>query len=122
MMDKLYNLTPLGRAELLIEEYLEKEGIEEQTEELNDYERVLSRYQNLNILQIIVKVLLYAGVITSVATSMGLQQVQIINQIASYIGVSFLALAYIITNHFTKLYREEYQIKREILISNIESN
>ena len=121
-MDKLYNLTPLGRAELLIEEYLEKEGIEEQTEELIDYERVLSRYQNLNILQIIVKVLLYAGVITSVATSIGLQQVQIINQIASYIGVSFLALAYIITNQFTKLYREEYQIKREILISNIESN
>lgn len=117
MREKLYNLTPIGRAELLIEEYIENEGLEKESEELKDYERVLSIYRNLNVVQTILKILLYAGVVTSLAASLGFQQVRIINQIASYIGVSVLAAGYITANHFTKVYREEYQIKREILIS-----
>jgi len=117
MRDKIYNLTPLGRAENLVIEHVEKQGIDEQSQEVKDYKRALSRYQKLIGAKTILKILLYAGVITSAAASIGLQQIQIINQISSYIGVTFLAIAYFTTKHFTMIYREEYEVKREILIS-----
>lgn len=117
MREKIYSLTQLGRAENLVNEHIEKQEIDRQSQEFKNYNRALSRYQNLIGAKTVLKILLYAGVITSAAASIGLQQIQIINQISSYIGVTFLAIAYLTTKHFTNIYREEYQIKREILIS-----
>ena len=119
MSEKLFKLTPLGRADLLLEEYLEDKKRE--TKEFSQYEQSLAKYRNFKLLQIVIKILLYAGVITSIAASFGIEEIRIITQIASYIGVSVLLISYAAVNYVTMIYREEYHIKREILVSTSDS-
>ena len=120
MKDKIFNLTPLGRADQELKKYLDLDKSIFDSEEFVNYEESLKKYRNLKLLQLVVKVLLYAGVITSVAASVGLEELKIINRIASYLGVTFLLAAYLIVNYATMLHREEYHVKREILVSHIE--
>ncbi len=119
MKDKIFSFTPLGRADLLLEEFIGENPKKEQ-KEFQAYETALAKYRNLKLFQIIVKILLYAGLITSIVASLGFQQIRIINQIASYIGVTFLLIAYVAVNYFTMIYREEYHVRREILVSKTE--
>jgi len=120
MKDKIFRLTPLGRADIELKNYLSADEDIESSEEFKSYEKALKKYRNLKILQMSVKVLLYAGLITSIAASVGLEQISILNQIASYIGVTFLLLGYAVTNYATMLHREEYHVRREILVSHFE--
>ena len=120
MKDKIFRLTPLGRADIELKNYLSADEDIESSEEFKSYEKALKKYRNLKILQMSVKVLLYAGLITSIAASVGLEQISILNQIASYIGVTFLLLGYAVTNYATMLHREEYHVRREILVSHSE--
>lgn len=115
MKDKFFKLTPLGRADLLLEDYIE--GEEREKKAFLDYEEALAKYRNMKLLQVVIKILLYAGVITSVAASFGIEQIKIISRIASYIGVTVLLASYAIINYVTMIYREEYHVKREILVS-----
>lgn len=117
MKDKFFKLTPLGRADLLLEDYIT--GDQRETKEFLDYEEALAKYRNMKLLQVIIKILLYAGVITSIVASFGIEQIKIISQIASYIGVTVLLASYVIINYATMIYREEYHVKREILVSNM---
>ena len=117
--DKIFSFIPLGRADLLLEEFI-GENLEKNRKEFQEYETALAKYRNLKLFQIIIKILLYAGVITSIVASLGFEQIRIISQIASYIGVTFLLFAYVITNYFTMIYREEYHVRREILVSQTE--
>ena len=118
MNEKLFKLTPLGRADLLLDDLIGED--KRQTEEFTEYQEALGKYRNLKLLQIIIKILLYAGVITSIAASFGIEEIRLINQIASYIGVSVLLISYAIVNYTTMIYREEYHIKREILVSKLD--
>jgi len=120
MKEEIFNLTPLGRADILLKKYLGLEEEIDDTGEFREYEEALKKYRNLKLLQLIVKIFLYAGVVTSVAASLGLEQLKIINQIASYLGVTFLLISYIGINYVTMLHREEYHVKREILVSQTE--
>ena len=120
MKEKIFNLTPLGRADILLKEYLGLDEEIDETSEFQEYEDALKKYRNLKLLQLVVKILLYAGVVTSVAASFGLEELRIINRIASYFGVSFLLISYIGINYVTMLHREEYHVKREILVSKTE--
>lgn len=120
MKDKIFRLTPLGRADIELKNYLSADEDIESSEEFKSYEKALKKYRNLKVLQMWVKILLYAGLITSIAASLGLEQISILNQIASYIGVTFLLLGYAVTNYATMLHREEYHVKREILVSHSE--
>lgn len=117
IIDGIFKLTPLGRADQDLRDYIEdkedKEGL------LADYERVLAKYRTNKMLHNGVKVFLYAGIITSVAATFGLEEIEFIAQIASYIGVSVLLVLFSITKYFSELYREEYHVKREILISEV---
>jgi hypothetical protein len=118
--DKIFRLTPLGRADILLKEFL---GVDENfldTEEFQNYEDALQKYRNLKLLQMVVKILLYAGLITSVAASLGLDGLRIINQVASYLGFTVLLVSYAVVNYATMIHREEYHVKREILVSHTE--
>lgn len=120
MKEKIFNLTPLGRADILLKKYLGLDEEIDDTNEFQEYERALKKYRNLKLVQLVVKILLYAGVVTSVAASFGLEELRIINRIASYLGVTFLLISYIAINYVTMLHREEYHVKREILVSQAE--
>jgi len=120
MREKIFNLTPLGRADILLKKYLGLDEEIDDTSEFREYEDALKKYRNLKLLQLIVKLLLDAGVVTSVAASVGLDELRIINRIASYLGVTFLLISYVGINYVTMLHREEYHVKREILVSQTE--
>ena len=115
--DSLFKLTPLGRADQDLRRYLD--GEDQEDELLANYEVVLAKYRTNKMLHNIVRILLYAGIITSVATTFGIEQAEYIAQLASYIGVSLLFVLFAITKYFSELYREEYHVKREILISEV---
>ena len=118
MKDSFFKLTPLGRADLLLNEYLSDEDRDEQI--FKDYQTALNKYRNLKLFQITIKTLLYAGVITSIVASLGIEQIRIISRISSYIGVTVLLASYAIINYATLIYREEYHVKREVLVSQTE--
>jgi len=84
---------------------------------LKEYDKVLKKYRANKGVHNGVKVLLYAGIITSIAATVGLQQLELIAQIASYIGVTILFILYGITLYFSQLYKEDFHVKREVLIS-----
>lgn len=118
--DKIFRLTPLGRADIELKKYLGAEDDLISTDEFRNYEEALQRYRNFKLLQMIVKIFLYAGLITSVAASLGLEELKIINRIASYLGFTIILIAYVGINYITMLHREEYHVKREILVSHTE--
>lgn len=120
MKDKIFSLTPLGRADQELKKYLDLDKSIFDSDEFVNYEDALKKYRNLKLLQLVVKILLYAGVITSIAASFGFEEIRIISRIASYLGVTFLLISYLAVNYITILHREEYHVKREILVSHIE--
>ena len=114
LKNRIFQLTPLGRADKEVREFLRDELSKE---ELSEYERALDKFRSAKMLHLIVKSLLYAGLITSIATTVGLDQAYILQKIASYIGVTLLLIIYGISRYFMDLYREHYHVQREIVIS-----
>jgi len=114
LKNRIFQLTPLGRADKEVREFLRDELSKE---ELHEYERALDKFRSAKMIHLIIKSLLYAGLITSVATTVGLDQAYILQKIASYIGVTLLLIIYGISRYFMDLYREHYQVQREIVIS-----
>lgn len=117
--DYIFRTTPLGRADKDLQEYLADKQVEE--EFLKEYNKVLKKYRTNRALHNFIKIFLYAGIVTSVATTFGIEQAQYIAQVASYIGVSMLLVLYAVSLYFSELYREEYHVKREILISEVKA-
>lgn len=113
MKDKLFRLTPLGRADGQIRDFLENKLEDHQFER---YNKSLMKYRNFKLIQQFTRVLLYASVITSVAATFNVN-LSIINQIASYLGFTLVLIIYGIVNYLTMIYREEYHVQRDILIS-----
>lgn len=116
MREKLFRLTPLGRADQEMKEHFKETEIKD-LEAYGEYEDSRKKYRNRKIVQMSIKTLLYAGVITSIAASFNLPYIHVINEVASYIGVSLLLVLYVLTFYFSSLHKEEYHLKREILIS-----
>lgn len=105
-------LTPLGRTDKVLKQ--ETEGLD--AEKTEEYEDTFSRYRRIKILQLSVKILLYASIITSVASAIGLN-VEFIASISSYIGTTVLIIIYAGITYLTKMYREIFYVRREILIN-----
>lgn len=105
-------ITPLGRADKLL-----KEQIPELDEEKSrEYEEASSRYRRTLMAYTVIKILLYASIVTSVAANIGLN-LDIISQVSSYIGVTFLLIIYMGLTYLKRIYREEFYVRREILVS-----
>ncbi|MFT4892262.1 MAG: hypothetical protein ACI8Z7_000029 [Candidatus Nanohaloarchaea archaeon] len=109
-----FELTPLGKADKEVREYL-KERLDE--EQFNRYHRSLSHYRHMKFIQSSLKLLFYASIITSIATTFGFTQAQLLQQIASYLGTSLIFILYAATSYITMIRRESYHVQREILIS-----
>ncbi|QKQ98858.1 hypothetical protein GKQ38_05035 [Candidatus Nanohaloarchaea archaeon] len=114
MKKKVFQLTPLGRADKEVRDFLRDELNEE---ELKSYESGLDKFRSAKTIHLIVKSLLYAGLIASVAATFGLPQAYILQKIASYIGVTLLFVIYGFSKYFMEFYREHYHVQREIVIS-----
>lgn len=111
----LFELTPLGKADKDVREYL-KESLD--PEQFDRYKTSLKHYRHMKLVQAALKILLYAGILTSVAAALGLGgQLRIIQQIASYVGTSIIFVLYAATSYITMIRRETYHVQREILIS-----
>nr|EGQ39975.1 MAG: hypothetical protein J07AB56_07030 [Candidatus Nanosalinarum sp. J07AB56] len=114
----VFRLTPLGRAHLEVERYIE----DADQEDLDAYRESLSYYRESKLVHMGVRVLLYAGIITSVAAIFGLPQVEILQMAASYIGTTLLLVLYGTTAYVKMIRREDYHVKREILLSHAAQN
>lgn len=111
----LFELTPLGKADKDVRGYL-RESLE--TRHFERYERSLKHYRHIKLFQTALKIMLYAGILTSVAATFGVSgQVEIIQQAASYVGTSIIFALYAATSYITMIRREAYHVQREILIS-----
>ncbi len=108
---RLFRLTPVGRADKKLKESLDK--IDQH--KLKKYETALNRYRFSRTIHNTVKVLFYAGVITSVAATVGIQRLEFLATLASYIGVTVLLICYGISYYFLQLYKEEFYVRQAIL-------
>ena len=114
IFDNLFLLTPLSRSHLKVMDYVKEEASEEAIE---DYEKEFNRYRRAKIIQINLRVLLAAGLVTSIATALGLPQARILEKIVSIIGAGAIFMFYILFTYVVLLYKESYHVEREILIS-----
>lgn len=114
MKNAIFQLTPLGKAHYEVKEYLHDRLGEN---DLKRYETSLNHYRTVKVVQAVLKVFLYAGIITSAFATFGLEQAFIIQKIASYVGVSVIFVLYAVTSYITMIRREAYHVQREILIS-----
>jgi hypothetical protein len=110
----IFELTPLGKADKEVRDYL-KEGLE--PHQFERYQSSLHHYRHIKVIQATLKTLLYASIITSVATTVGLDQAQLLQKVASYIGTSVIFVLFAITSYISMIRREAYHVQREILIS-----
>jgi hypothetical protein len=110
----IFELTPLGKADKDVREFL-KGRIDE--DKVRRYESSLKHYRHMKAIQTALKMLLYASVITSVATTFGFEEVRFLQQVASYVGTSVLFILYAVTSYITMIRRESYHVQREILVS-----
>ena len=110
----LFELTPLGKADKDVRAYL-KQGLE--PHQFKRYETSLRHYRHLKILQVSLKILLYAGIATSIVATVGLNEAMILQKVASYIGTTVLLVLFSVTSYITMIRRESYHVQREILIS-----
>ncbi len=115
---EIFKLTPLGRADQELRDHL---GEQADSDLFRKYEKSLNYYRTAKFSQTIVKALLYASLITSVIATFGFEQVQLLQQIASYIGATILIILYAFTSYYSLLRRESYHVKREILLANTEN-
>lgn len=112
--EKINWLSPVG----YVDQELRKEIDDLETEEFSEYEKAYRRYRHTRKAEISLRILLYAGLLTSFATSIGIEQLEILQTIATYIGVTLLFVFYALTGYVNKRARENLYFRREILISN----
>lgn len=110
----LFELTPLGKADKEVRKYL-KDKLSDA--EISRYKKALQHYRHMKFIQMVLKLLLYASIVASIATTIGLDEAKFIQKIASYIGTSALFFVYAVTSYITMIRRESYHVQREILIS-----
>ncbi len=114
MKRHLFELTPLGKAHKDVQDYLKHRLDDHQMER---YEAALKHYRRLKLIQGLLKVLFYASIVTSVAATFGLEEAQLIQKFASYVGTSLIFALYAVTSYITMIRREAYHVQREILIA-----
>ena len=111
--EKVNWLTPIGR----VDQELRKEVKDIETEEYLKYEKAYRRYRHTRKAEVSFRILLYAGLVTSFATSIGIEQLEILQTIATYIGVSVIFLMYALTGFINKRAKENMYFRREVLLS-----
>lgn len=103
----------LSRLDLEVRKYIDDfEG-----NEFKKYSIAMKKYRNIRILHFIIRILLYASIVTTVSYIVGFGELVIIEKIATYIGTTLLLAIYLILDYIAMIRKETYLLKREILIS-----
>lgn len=115
MKKHIFELTPLGKADKEIKSYL-KEELDEQ--QLEKYSSSLRHYRNMKVIQVMLRGLFYASVVTSVAATIGFGgRLDFFQNVASYVGTTVIVILYAVTSYITMIRKEAYHVQREILIA-----
>ena len=112
--EKVNWLSPVGH----VDQELRKVIDDLETQEFSEYEKAYRHYHRTRKAEISFRILLYAGLLTSFATSIGIEQLEILQTIATYIGVTLLFVFYALTGYVNKRAKEKLYFRREILLSN----
>lgn len=110
--DQVFRFSPVGAVDEELREKLDEENID-----WSDYERALKNYRLSLGLFNVTRLLFYAGLINSIASTFNIWGAGIIQQIASYIGVTVIFALYTVTRYFSTRRRELYELEREFLIN-----
>lgn len=113
---KLRWFTPIGEADSVVRSELSEE--EKESKHYDNYRFAYKKYRYFKRFEITIKVLFYAGIITSAAAAFGFG-LEIIDRLASYIGFSVLLAAYIVSSYMAMRAKENLYIKREVLLSRV---
>lgn len=113
--DSFFQLSAIGAADQRLKDKLEGEEVNWKA-----YEKELEKYRRSLSIFNVTRVLFYAGLINSVASTFNIYGAGIIQQIASYIGVTVIIILYTIARHFTNRRRELYRLERELLINSVD--
>ena len=108
-LDKIYRLSPLGRADKKIRNHMLTELNEN---ELQEYDNSVERYRKTLAIKNGLRVLLYASVITSAAATFNID-LSIISRIASYLGFTVILSFYMLTSYLAAIYKEDYHVQRD---------
>lgn len=115
LREKVFRLSAVGAADQRLRERLKGKDID-----WTDYEKELDNYRLSRVFFNATRILFYAGLINSIASTFNIWAVGIIQQIASYIGVTVVLILYVITRHITSRRQEIYRIERELLVNKLE--
>lgn len=112
LKDRLTGLTPIGRADQALRKKLDLDE-----EHLEEYENVLRKYRRIKAVETVLRILLYASLITAFAATIGIAGLSILEQVASFIGTGLLLVMFVASTYFASIYRETLTLNREILVS-----
>ncbi len=110
---KLWWFTPIGKSH---NELLNSLGEEPRSKEYIQYKRAFDKYRYTKRVEVTLRILFYAGLISSVAASMGLEQLRILQSIATYIGITAVIILYAFTSYLNLRAREEFYLRRDLLV------
>lgn len=112
--EKIFSITPIGAADYELKDRIQGEDLD-----FEDYEEALDNYRFAQAAFNISRVLLYAGLISSIASTFNIYGLGIIEQIASYIGATVTFILYTVTRHFASRRKELYRLERELLLNQV---
>lgn len=104
----------MGEADKLVEAQISEE--QKNKTKFTNYKLAFKKYRYFKRIEIFTRILLYAGVISSAAAVIGFG-LEILNRLASYIGISALLILYLVSRYFAVRFREKMYVEREILLS-----
>lgn len=108
----IFNISAIGSADQELRSRISGEDVD-----WSEYEERLQNYRLSLIGFNTSRTLLYASLISSIASTFNIYGLGIIEQIASYIGASLTFVLYIVTRHIAGRRKELYRLEREMLVS-----
>lgn len=114
MFERIHRLTPEGKADHQLRQFLKDKSEEK---DFTEYDDSWEKYRKFKTVQTISKILLYASIITSVAASFNFN-LRFITTLASFLGPTLLLILYAATTYISKVYKEELHVQRDILLYN----
>ncbi len=112
--ERIFSITPIGATD-----YELRKRVDEEELDFDKYDEALQSYRFAQAVFNISRVLLYAGLISSIASTFNIYGLGIIEQIASYIGATVTFILYTVTRHIAGRRKEIYRLEREMLLNQI---
>lgn len=109
----LWWFTPIGKSH---NDLLRSMDVDKDSDSYKAYRRAFDRYRYTKRAETTTKILLYASIITSVAASLGLEQLRILQNISAYIGITLLIVIFAVSSYFNLRAREDFYLRRDLMM------